>query len=151
MSASTPSEPLSPHRAVAEVEVRYAETDQMGVVHHSHYLVWFELARTRLCSESGYHYADIEQMGYLLSVIDCQLSFRRSALYGDHVEVAAWVEKMTSRTLLFGYEVTRGGESLATGTTRHVWLRQSTGRPCRIPAALKEPFARVAGPAASAS
>jgi acyl-CoA thioester hydrolase len=150
MNRPTPGEAVSPHRATTEVEVRYAETDQMGVVHHSHYLVWFELARTRLCAESGYHYAEIEKMGYLLSVIDCQLSFRRSAVYGDRVQVVAWADEMTSRTLRFFYEVKRGDESLATGMTRHVWLRKSTGRPCRIPAVLKDPFAKLAGRPSSA-
>jgi len=150
MNRHTSNGPQLPKRATSEVEVRYAETDQMGVVHHSHYLVWFELARTQLCAESGYHYADIEKMGYLLSVIDCQVSFRRSAQYGDRVQVVAWADEMTSRTLRFCYEVKRDDESLATGTTRHVWLRKSTGRPCRIPAVLKAPFAKLAGKPSSA-
>lgn len=150
MSARDTANQRPPLRLTTEIEVRYAETDQMGVVHHSNYLVWFELARTRLCSESGYHYADIEKMGYVLIVIDCQLSFRRSALYGDHVQVTAWADEMTSRTLRFAYEVTRDGESLATGMTRHLWLRQSTGRPCRIPTELEPRFSELAGRPSSA-
>ena len=55
-----------PLRTQVDVEVRYFETDQMGVVHHANYLVWFELARTALCAESGYHYAEIEQLGFRL-------------------------------------------------------------------------------------
>jgi hypothetical protein len=58
----------APVRVETDIEVRYAETDQMGVVHHANYVIWFELARTRLCSESGFHYADIEKLGYLLMV-----------------------------------------------------------------------------------
>ena len=52
-----------PVRSTIEVEVRYAETDQMGVVHHANYLVWFEVARTRLCMLSGFHYHQIEELG----------------------------------------------------------------------------------------
>ena len=55
-----------PVRVQTEVEVRYFETDAMGVVHHAHYLVWFEQARTHLCASSGYHYAEIEELGYFL-------------------------------------------------------------------------------------
>ena len=64
------------HAAHARIEVRYAETDQMGIVHHANYLVWFEQARTRLCSEAGLHYSEIEKRGYLLLVTGAQLSYR---------------------------------------------------------------------------
>jgi acyl-CoA thioester hydrolase len=141
--------PAPAHEAVIEVEVRYAETDQMGVVHHSNYFVWFELARTRLCNETGFHYADIERMGYLLSVVECDCRFLRSALYGDHVAVHCHIDRLTSRTVRFAYEVLRGDETLAVGSTHHVWLRESTGRPCRIPEALEGPFLRLTRPSTS--
>ena len=73
-----------PERHVdVDVEVRYSETDQMGVVHHANYLVWFELARTRLCLEAGFHYAEIEKRGLLLLVTSAQLTYRAPARYGD--------------------------------------------------------------------
>ncbi len=127
-----------------EIEVRYAETDQMGVVHHSNYLVWFELARTGLCSRSGYHYADVEAMGYLLMVTAADLSYLAGARYGDRVRVTAWVESMRSRTLRFCYEVHREDELLVTGSTQHVWIKAQSGRPCRIPEPIREPFERLA-------
>jgi len=77
-----------PVRATTEVEVRYAETDQMGVVHHANYLVWFELARTRLCTLSGFHYQEIEDLGYHLMVTSCQVDYRRGARYGDTLAIA---------------------------------------------------------------
>ena len=101
-----------PARAEIEIEVRYAETDQMGVVHHSNYLVWFELARTSLCSLSGYHYADIENLGYLLMVTGAELNYRRSARYGDTVTVSCWIDRLGSRGLTFGYEVVLDGQLL---------------------------------------
>lgn len=134
-----------PVRAEVEVEVRYAETDQMGVVHHANYLVWFELARTRLCSLSGYHYAQIESLGYLLMVTAVQVDYRRGARYGDELRVAAWIDKLSSRGLTFAYEVTRDQQRLATGSTRHLWVESATQRPSRIPEQLEEPFRRLAG------
>ena len=91
------TEMTEPVRIETEIEVRYAETDQMGVVHHANYVVWFELARTRLCAPSGFHYADIEKMGYLLMVTGVEVSYRRPARYGDTVEVVCWIDRLGSR------------------------------------------------------
>ena len=140
-----PEKPHQPQRVEMDVEVRYAETDQMGVVHHANYVVWFELARTRLCALSGFHYADIEKMGYLLMVTGVQVSYRRPARYGNTVRVLCWGERLASRGLRFAYEVRNGDELLVTGATDHVWIESATGRPCRIPEPLREPFRRLAG------
>ncbi len=70
-------------RSEIDVEVRYAETDQMGVVHHANYVIWFELARTSLCSLSGFHYAEIEALGYLLMVTGVEVRYHRPARYGE--------------------------------------------------------------------
>jgi acyl-CoA thioester hydrolase len=140
------SEPVrSPVRSETEVEVRYAETDQMGVVHHANYVVWFELARTRLCALSGFHYAEIERLGYLLMVTGVEVRYRRPARYGDTVRVACWGERLASRGLRFAYAVRKGEELLATGASDHVWVEAATGRTCRIPEVLRAPFARLAG------
>jgi acyl-CoA thioester hydrolase len=135
----------APLRIATDVEVRYAETDQMGVVHHANYIVWFELARTRLCEHSGFHYADIERLGYLLMVTGVEARYHRPARYGDVVRVTCWCERMASRGLRFAYEVRKGDERLASGATEHVWIESATGRPCRTPEALRAPFARLTG------
>ena len=134
-----------PVRIATEIEVRYAETDQMGVVHHANYVIWFELARTRLCATSGFHYADIEKMGYLLMVTGVQVSYRRPAHYGDTVQVVCWNDRLGSRGLHFAYEVRKGDEVLVTGATEHIWVETATGRPCRLPEPLREPFRKLAG------
>lgn len=131
--------------AHVDVEVRYAETDQMGVVHHSVYVIWFELARTRLCLQSGFHYADIEKQGYFLVVTKTECRFLTGAKYGDTVAVEARLEEYKSRGLRFVYEVRRGHQLLATGATEHIWVDRHTGRPCRTPPHLVEPFERAAG------
>lgn len=135
----------SPRSVTIDVEVRYAETDQMGVVHHANYLIWFEQARTRLCTLTGYHYADIEELGYLLMVSGVHLSYRGGARYGDEVQVEAWVERLASRVIHFGYRVRRDDEILVTGTTEHAWVDRASGRNCRIPEQLRRPFLELAG------
>jgi len=135
-----------PVRSTTEVEVRYAETDQMGVVHHANYLVWFELARTRLCTLSGFHYHQIEELGYHLMVTACQVEYRRGARYGDILEVDAWLAELATRRLRFAYEVRRQDDLLATGLTEHVWVNAKTGRLCRTPEPLRAPFDRLATP-----
>jgi len=132
-------------RAEVEIEVRYAETDQMGVVHHANYLIWFELARTNLCTRSGFHYRQIEELGYLLMVTTAEVRYRQGARYGDRLRVVAWLEKLASRGLRFSYQVHRDEELLATGATEHVWVDSKTQRLCRTPEPLCEPFARLAG------
>ncbi|MEM7481862.1 MAG: thioesterase family protein [Acidobacteriota bacterium] len=128
-----------------EVEVRYAETDQMGVVHHAEYIVWFELARTGLCARSGWHYAEIEKLGYLLMVTGVEISYRRPARYGMTVEIRCRLTRQASRGLRFSYDIHHRGERLATGTTHHIWVEAASGRPCRTPEELRAPFARLAG------
>jgi len=134
-----------PTRCTTDIEVRYAETDQMGVVHHANYIVWFELARTNLCALSGYRYADIEKMGYLLMVTGVEARYRRPARYGDTVRVVCWGDHLGSRGMRFAYEVLNGDELLATGATEHIWIETATGRPCRTPEPLREPFRKLAG------
>jgi acyl-CoA thioester hydrolase len=134
-----------PTRCTTDIEVRYAETDQMGVVHHANYVIFFELARTRLCALSGFHYADIEKMGYLLMVTGVEARYRRPARYGEIVQVICWGERLGSRGMRFAYEVFARGELLATGASDHIWVETATGRPCRTPEPLREPFRKLAG------
>lgn len=134
-----------PVKSSIEVEVRYAETDQMGVVHHANYLIWFELARTHLCQLSGYAYSEIEKNGHLLMVTGAEASYRRGAKYGDKVRVTCSVARLASRGIRFAYEVHRSDEILARGATEHIWIDAANGRPCRTPEVLRAPFARLAG------
>ena len=132
-------------RTVVDIEVRYAETDAMGIVHHANYLVWFELARTDLCRRTGTDYAAIERGGHRLTVTRSELRYRRPARYGDRVRVTAWIDGLASRWVRFAYEVHSADELLTTGSTEHVWI-DDEGRPCRIPETLKPQFSRLADP-----
>ena len=131
-------------RSEVEFEVRYAETDQMGVVHHANYLVWFELARTRFCADAGKPYPEIEALGYFMIITQAQQDYRLAACYGDTVRVSCWLEWVASRSLQFGYQVRRGEQILTTGHTRHLWVKRESRRPCSMPESLREPFLKLA-------
>lgn len=139
--------------ASVDIEVRYAETDQMGVVHHANYIVWFELARTRLCSQGGTHYSEVEDLGYLLVVTGTECRYLRGARYGDTVTVTARIDKLASRGVRFAYTVERTArngrpvdtEHLADGATEHIWVDRETRRPVRTPEVLVESFRAMAG------
>jgi acyl-CoA thioester hydrolase len=102
------------------VSVRYAETDRMGVAHHSSYLLWFELARTGLLREAGHAYRDLESNGVRLPVLEYGCKFLKSADYDDALRIETTVRDLKSRTVTFSYRVFRGEEVLAEAFTYHV-------------------------------
>ena len=126
-----------------DITVRYAETDQMGVVHHRNYLTWFELGRDAFCPRSGYLYTEIEAMGFMLMVKSAELNYRRGARYGDTVRLSTELVRVRSRDLRFHYRCTRGDELLMTGATEHVWLEIASRRAIRAPRELYQAFRRL--------
>jgi acyl-CoA thioester hydrolase len=118
-----------------QFRVRYAETDQMGIVYHANYLVWMEMGRVELCRAQGVRYRDLEQQeGVLLAVAAAQCRYHAPARYDDEVIVRTTVKRATSRLLEFEYEITFAddGTKLVTGLTTHVFCNASL-RPCRLP------------------
>jgi acyl-CoA thioester hydrolase len=114
--------------------VRYAETDQMGIVHHSAYVPWLEEARSALSRQYGRSYADFERAGLGLAVTELRLRFITPARYDRAVTVRARVSQLRSRQVCFEYEVldTETGQRLASGYTEHICIDR-VGRPARIP------------------
>ena len=106
------------------LRVNYSETDQMGVVYHANYLVWFDRARTELMRDTGVTYKELERQGVYLAVSEVSVRFRAAARYDDLVRVRCWVRELASRRVTFGYAVDREetGELLATGVTSLVSL-----------------------------
>jgi acyl-CoA thioester hydrolase len=126
------------------VRVRYAETDQMGVVHHSVYPVWFEVARTALSHAAGVPYSDWERRGFLLMVGELACRYRRPARYDDEVTVWVRVAEVASRRVVFEYRVEDGrGGLLAEGETRHLVVDRASGRPTVLPADLRASLKRT--------
>ncbi|MFO7636888.1 MAG: thioesterase family protein [Clostridia bacterium] len=108
---------------ISEVVVRYAETDQMGIAHHSHYAVWFEAARTEFIKSLGMSYTQCEERGIRLPLFSISTSFIRPAHYEDVLLVRAYILEMTPARLVMGYQVSNkeSGVLLSEGTTRHAW------------------------------
>ncbi len=89
----------------SKVIVRYAETDQMGIAHHSVYPIWFELARTDLAKQAGFPYSKMEQAGVMTPLVELQCKYRKPAHYEDELIVTATVSKLSSVKIEFYYEV----------------------------------------------
>ena len=118
----------------SQIEVRYSETDMMGVVYHGSYLPWLEVARTALLAAEGLPYRELEAQGYFLPVIEVNLRYLRPARYADIVTVHAVIREKPALRLRIDYELFRGEEKLASGHTVHVFIDKA-GRPIRPPSA----------------
>lgn len=120
----------------ARVRVRYAETDQMGVVYHANYLVWMEVGRVEYCRAEGISYRDMEANdGVLLTVAEANCRYSSPARYDDEVTVETWIAKAHARMVVFGYRIKRAGDGqlLASGETKHVFCGPGL-QPRKLPA-----------------
>jgi acyl-CoA thioester hydrolase len=124
------------------LRVRYAETDQMGVVYYANYLVWFEVARADLLRSVGWTYREMEDTGVFLPVIEARCQYRRPARYDDEIVVRTEGRLASPVRLEFSYEVLVSGaiDIVASGTTVHA-ATTADGRPCRLPDRIREVFA----------
>jgi acyl-CoA thioester hydrolase len=100
-----------------EIRVRYAECDPMGYVHHSRYLVYFEMARTELLRLSGVRYRDMEERGFMFVVAKLSCRFRRPACYDDRLTLKVRVTRTTRAKIEHEYELYRDGVLLSEATT----------------------------------
>ncbi|MEK7402744.1 MAG: thioesterase family protein [Gemmatimonadota bacterium] len=122
-----------------ELRVRYAESDQMGVVYHAHYLVWCEMGRTELIrSLIGRSYADLEREGYALAVSELSIRYHGAARYDNRVRVRTSITEVRSRSVAFDYLITNAetGERLASAATTLIAL-DTRGRPVSLPMELR--------------
>ncbi len=131
---------MTEKRVQTSVRVRYAETDQMGVVYYANYLVWMEVARVAYCREAGFEYRDMERVGgAFLVVTEAKCRYRSPARFNDVVDLTCWVAESRSRTVRFAYEMRRGDEILATGETLHT-VTDARGRMIRMPEPYRQYF-----------
>jgi acyl-CoA thioester hydrolase len=120
------------------VRVRYPEVDRMGVAHHSHYPVWFEVGRTELMRELGAPYAELESGKLFMPVVEMGVRYLVPIRYDEEIEILTRVEDVTGARVRFGYALT-GPETpslRATGFTVHAAVGD-TGRPTRLPPRLR--------------
>jgi acyl-CoA thioester hydrolase len=117
------------------IRVRYAETDQMGVVYHGNYFVWFEVGRVELCRQLGFEYKKMEtEDDSFIVVAEASCRYKRPARYDDLLTIRTRVTQSQKRTVRFSYEILHqeSGELLATGETLHV-ICDREGRPKSLP------------------
>ena len=129
---------------VTELRVRYAETDQMGVVYHANYLAWCDIGRTGLIRAlGGMTYAQLEREGTALAVVEAHLRYVKPARYDDLIRVATRVTQVRSRVVRFDYEISiADGGPIATGYTTLVAMTRD-GRGSCIPESLRQQLERV--------
>ncbi|MHC4415808.1 MAG: acyl-CoA thioesterase [Planctomycetota bacterium] len=129
---------LVPCQAVGRIEirVRYSECDAMRVAHHTAYPVWFEMGRTELLRESGLRYRDLEEQGVFFAVTALAVRYKRPALYDDLLALETKLTSTRRAKIEHAYEISRGRELLATGSTTLVCLG-ADGRPRPLPEPLR--------------
>ena len=121
--------------AETTIRVRYAETDQMGVVYHGNYFTWFEIGRVELCRQLGFEYKCMEtEDDSFIVVADAHCRYKRPARFDDLLIIRTNVIEAQRRTVRFGYEITNqaSGDVIAIGDTVHV-ICDRTGKPKSLP------------------
>ena len=145
-SQSLPAE-VQPQIFETRLRVRYAETDQMGVVYHSNFIIWFEVGRVEMMRELGFTYSEMEQQdGSHLAVVDVRCRFKSPARYDDLVLIRTRLMNVRGSLLHFGYEVVRDedGTVLAEGESVHMVLDREFKR-TRLSARYLPSFLKAAG------
>lgn len=121
---------MDSYRSESTIRVRYQETDQMGIVYHANYLVWFEIGRTDYIRNLGLTYRGLEEIGLLLPVVDVQCRFLQPARYDDEIVIITSIETHNGSKLAFFYEAKRKKDNqlLAKGSTTHLWTTKEMKR-----------------------
>ena len=117
------------------IRVRYAETDQMGIVYHSNHFIWFEVGRVELLRQLGFTYKDMEKEDDChIAVVDARCRYKAPVLYDDEVLVRTYLKNVREKLIHFGYELVRvgTGELLAEGETTHI-VADSQMKPRSLP------------------
>jgi acyl-CoA thioester hydrolase len=128
-AGSLQSKTVSPN--LTTLRVRYAETDQMGVVYYANYYVWMEVGRVEYCRGMGFDYREMEADGILLAVAESHCRYVRPARYDDEVTILTSVSDANRRFVTFDYEMSIAGRRAAVGQTRHIFLGRDL-RPVRL-------------------
>lgn len=127
--------------AEARLRVRYAETDQMGVVYHANYLVWFEVGRVEMLRSLGVPYKQLEEeYGRMIAVVGAEVRYRAPARYDDEIAVRTSLLAMRGPVMKIGYQVVRvsDGKLLCDGKTTHVVVDRQMAKQ-----SLPEPYLRI--------
>jgi len=129
---------------ISTIRVRYAETDNMGVVYHSNFFIYFEIGRTDYFRKLGFAYKELEEKNVFMPVTDCSCRFLLPAYYDDELEIHTDLEMLSRLKLKFTYGVIRrtDNKQIAEGNTVHVPVNRA-GVPCRVPNRYLEAFSQT--------
>lgn len=107
-----------------QITVRYAETDQMGIVHHSVYPIWYEAARTEAIKKIGITYSALEKNGIMTPLVELNCKYILPAEYEDVLRITVEISKLTPARIVFNYQVFKKGieKPINTGSTAHAWV-----------------------------
>ena len=124
--------------------VRYAETDQMGIVHHSVYPIWFECGRTEHVRTFGLTYAEMEAAGAMLPLLKLTCAFHQPMRYGEMACVRTRLVKAGRTRVIFGYTVhaTPDGPACTSGFTEHAWTDRNL-KPVNLSRQYPDLFAKM--------
>jgi len=124
-----------------EIKVRYCETDQMGIVHHSNYLKFFEFARIEWLEKLNIPYHEIEKNKIILPVVKCELKFLKPLVFGDTFKVKVHCTKKPTSSIEFSYEIfNNSGEKTTEGKTLLAFLNSDSMKPIRCPEIISKLF-----------
>lgn len=114
------------------VTVRYAETDRMGIAHHSIYPVWLEEARTQWMASTGIPYSKMEEAGVMLPLTSLTCHYLGSCTYEDVLTIITYIRSMSAARISFGYEILKDGQKITKAVTDHAWVDAKTFRPISL-------------------
>ena len=125
--------------ATVQIRVRYAETDQMGMVYYGNYATYYEVARVEALRKVGFRYKTLEEEGIIMPVLENNSEFLKPAKYDELLSVKVMIKKMPAVKTIFTYEFSNENDELIhKGETKLVFLHNTTRKPCRPPESLTE-------------
>ena len=131
--------------SITKITARYAETDRMGIIHHSVYPVWFEVGRTDYIKQCGMSYSEMEKSGVMTPLSELYCKYFKPAYYEDRLLIKTTVSKISAARITFNYQVVNEstGELLCVGSTVHGFVNTNTFRPVNSKKALPEIFEKI--------
>ena len=130
-----------------KLRVRYAETDQMGVVYHANHFIWFEVGRVELLRQLGFSYREMEEKDQCyIAVVDARCRYKAPARYDDEIIVRTYLKNVRESVIHFGYELLRQGDGLllAEGETTHI-VTNSAMKAVSLPEKYMSAFRKASG------
>jgi acyl-CoA thioester hydrolase len=122
--------------------VRYQETDRMGIVYHSNYIIWFDMGRTEFMRALGYSYRELEEKAVWLPIIEVGCTYKSPAKYDDEITVETFIEELTRVKIKFGYRIYRGEELLVEGFTKQGFTNDKL-KPVALNKVLPEVYSKL--------